>query len=104
MVPHVSAGVEKLDVSFHITAWQGLGGQSAGSLEACRLLRQQILELFDNDDPFLMQPAATAQPNLPSRADANDGWYTVDAFSFDPETWNFQGDIEAQMTVTKVAP
>lgn len=92
------------DIRGWIEAWQALGGQSAQSIGALRLLRQQLRELADNPEmqPVLLQPAATAQPGMPSRADQNDGWYWISAFGYDPETYNQNGALELDLTFVRI--
>lgn len=98
--------LSKLDVAFWITAWRGAGGQPANSLQANRYLRTQLKQLSLNPDlqPVYIQWAASADPTFSSRTDPDDGWYLIDTVSWDPETWNLSGSIEARMTVTQVAP
>jgi hypothetical protein len=100
--------VEKLDVEFSIEAWQALGGQSANSLAALRLLEAQLEELRSNPEmqPVYLQPYQTAQPSpvYPVRSDSHDGWYWLDALAYDPETYNQRGAVEARATFTRTAP
>jgi hypothetical protein len=101
------AALSGLDVTFSIQAWQAIGGQPALSLEALRLLRRQLKELVENPDlqPSYIQWAATAQPFMPSRSDAEDGWYYISNLNWDPESHiPGQGAMEARMTVARIAP
>jgi hypothetical protein len=99
-------------LNFWIQAWQALGGQAANSLGANRYLRQQLKELSLNPDyqPFYVQVRGTAQANplVPSAVDQDDGWYILDgqsgSLTWDPESYNQAGAIEATMTLTRVAP
>jgi hypothetical protein len=97
-----------LDVAFSITAWQALGGQSAYSLGANRLLRGQLKELVLNPflQPCYVQWAQTSEgnPSYASRTDADDGWYLVSNLDWDAESYNGAGSIDAAMTVVQVAP
>jgi hypothetical protein len=97
-----------LDVAFSITAWQAMGGQSAYSLGANRLLRRQLKELVLNPflQPCYIQWAQTSEgnPSYTSRADADDGWYLVSNLDWDAESYNGAGSIDAAMTVAQVAP
>lgn len=98
----------QLVLDFWVEAWQALGGQSASSLGALRYLLQQLEELRVNWSlqPVYLQLFTTAQtsPIYPSRADARDGWYSIDAFQADPETYNGRGACEATATLTRIAP
>lgn len=96
----------KLDVAFWISAWQARGGALAGTLQANRYLRSLLRELVLNPDqqPIYIQWAASADPTFPSRADPDDGWYFIESLSWDPETYNQAGAVEATATVTHVAP
>lgn len=98
--------LSKLDVSFWISAWQPRGGQPANSVQANRYLRMQLKQLALSPDlqPVYIQWAASADPTFPSRTDPDDGWYFIDSLTWDPETYNQAGAIEARLTVTQVAP
>src|SRR5262249_39928027 len=69
---------------------------------------QQFEEIRLNPDlqPCYIQFYATNQPTpmYPSRSDARDGWYIIDALEIDPESYNQKGAAEGRMTVTRVAP
>lgn len=100
--------VPKVDADFWIEAWQALGGQSAKSLAALRYLRQQLYELVLNRElqPLYIRWAQTAaaNPMYPARDDALDGWWTVDAYDPDFESYNGAGAISARLTASLVAP
>src|SRR5215471_2577650 len=100
--------LEKVDVDFWIEAWQGIGGQPANSLAALRMLEAQLEELRTNPDmqPVYFQPYQTSQPSpvYPARSDVHDGWYWLEALSYDPESHNGRGAVEARATLTRVAP
>ncbi len=99
--------VDKLDIDFSIEAWQALGGQSANSIGALRLLEAQLEELLGNPDmqPVYLEPFQTdaSSPSYPARSDPHDGWYWFEALSWDQESYNQRGAVDARATFTKVA-
>jgi hypothetical protein len=100
--------LEKVDIDFWIEAWQGLGGNNANSLASLRILEAQLEELRSNPamQPVYFQPFQTNQsgPIYPVRTDPRDGWYWIEALSYDPESHNGRGAVEATATLTRVAP
>jgi len=71
--------VEKQDVTFWATAWQGAGGQSASSYLALRYLLRQLEELAGNPDmqPVYIQWAGTGQSGQYNVATPHDRWYLI---------------------------
>jgi len=97
--------IEKQDVSFWVTAWQGMGGSAAGSFQALRYLLRQIEQLAQNPDlqPVYIQWSSTAQPSQYNAADPHDGWYLIENFQPDYTTV-VGGSVKVKLTVNYVAP
>jgi len=94
-------------VGFWIKAWQGLGGQAAGSSGALKYLLKQLEELASSRDqqPAYIQWTTTADgAALYSAADLRDGWYIIEDFEADYSHNVVMGLVQCRMTVTEVAP
>lgn len=97
--------VEKQTVTFYATAWQGIGGQPAGSFLALRYLLRQLEELAQNPDlqPCFIQWAATAQSGQYNVTTPHDGWYVIEDLEPDYENFIVGGTVKVSMTVDRVA-
>lgn len=96
----------KQTVSFWIKAWQGLGGQAAGSSGAMKYLLKQVEELASSRDlqPVYIQWTASADPAAQLNAtELHDGWYVIDDFEPNYSRNVVTGLVECRMTVTEVA-
>src|SRR5436190_16461640 len=72
---------ESQDVTFGVTAWQGIGGQAAGTFLALRYLLRQLEQLASNPDyqPVYIQWAATQQSGQYNVSEPRDGWYLIES-------------------------
>jgi len=94
------------DVTFYVTAFQGIGGQAALSLGAARYLVRQLEELASNPD---MQPAyiqwwATSQSGGYNAADYHDGWYVIEKVIPNYRKYIVTGVVSCELVVRQVAP
>lgn len=92
-------------VSFAVKAWQGVGGQSAGSSGAMKYLLKQLEELASNRDqqPVYIQWTATADGTaLLNASELHDGWYYISAVEPDYSRNVVTGLVQCRMTVTEV--
>lgn len=98
--------VEKQDVTFWATAWQGAGGQAAGSYLALRYLLRQLEQLGGNPDlqPVFIQFAATAQSGQYNVTTPHDGWYVIENVQPDYANFVVGGLVKVRFTAQMVAP
>jgi hypothetical protein len=97
--------VEKQDVTFWATAWQGSGGQAAGSFLALRYLLRQMEQMAGNPDlqPVYIQWAGTAQAGQYNVTTPHDGWYVIESVQPDYENFVVGGWVKVRMSVQMVA-
>jgi hypothetical protein len=98
---------QRQTVQFWVKAWQSIGGNAAGSASALDLLCKQIEELANNAElqPCFIQWRATADPAAGfNQSSPADGWYVINSFEPDRESYLYGGLVKCQMTVTQVAP
>ena len=97
---------EQQDVTFGATAWQGIGGEAAGSYLALRYLLRQLEELAGNPDmqPVYIRWAATAQSGQYNVDTPHDGWYAIGNCQPDYSHNVVAGIVRVGLTVQHVAP
>jgi len=105
-VPYPRGAVfREIDTELWVRTWQGVGGQAAGSFGAAKYFLKQIEQLAANPalNPAYIQWSATADPSGFNASDPHDGWWVIDDFRPDYESFIPSGYVKCHIKASFVA-